>query len=115
MQVEVDLQTQKPSQILEQQTRDWVKSGGDLAQNSNDDWDDKLIYLSIYFQHHNINSSCLGTLWVQGVEYTCLSVTRGLDVSTVAELLASPQWPEVQRAITAGIEAANTKARVAQY
>ena len=27
-QVEVDLQTQKPSQILEQQTRDWVKSGG---------------------------------------------------------------------------------------
>ena len=42
-------------------------------------------------------------------------MTRGLDVSTVAELLASPQWPEVQRAITAGIETANTKARVAQY
>ena len=36
VQVEVDLQTQKPSQILEQQTRDWVKSGGDLARNSND-------------------------------------------------------------------------------
>ena len=57
----------------------------------------------------------MGTLWVQGVEYTCFSVTRGLEVSTVGELLASPQWPEVQRAITAGIEAANSKARVTQY
>ena len=55
----------------------------------------------------------MGTLWVHNAEYNCLTVTRGLDVSTVAELLASPQWPEVQRAITAGIEAANTKARVA--
>ena len=44
-----------------------------------------------------------------------MSVTRGLEVSTVGELLASPQWPEVQRAITAGIEAANSKARIAQF
>ena len=36
VQVEVDLQTQKPSQILEQQTRDWVKSGG-ISPETNDD------------------------------------------------------------------------------